>query len=208
MFIVYGKQTARIKRYTENHQKCSNCGTFDLEVRVYRSYYHLFFVPFFPFGPLHTEISCKHCGRANPSASLQQQYESQTKTPFYLYSLLILIALGIGFAVWENQRTQVEKSRLAKSPVKGDVYTVRDSDKGATTYYFLRVADVIGDTVLVLHSNLEYDGFVSAMAPKDHFVKSDTLYYLKKEIRQLQDSGVIVGIDREYDAYKGFSRTQ
>lgn len=208
MFVIYGKQSARIKRYTENHQKCSNCGTFDLEVRIYRNYFHVFFIPLFPFGPKRTEISCKQCGRANPSAAVQEHYESMTRTPFYLYFLLILIAAGIGYGFWENQRTQVEKSRFAKNPEKGDVYTVKEADKDSTTYYFLRVAELSGDTVLVLHSYLEYGGYVSAMTPKDHFVKDDTLYYLKKEILQLQDSGVIVAIDREYDSYKGFSRVQ
>ncbi len=81
MFIIHGKQTARIKKYTDNHQVCQNCKSLDLEVKVYRDYYQLFFIPIFPVGIKSVVIKCNNCREPMRLEAVKKHYEEVTKTP-------------------------------------------------------------------------------------------------------------------------------
>lgn len=50
MFLIYGKRKLRIKKYTDHRNACNVCKSFDLEIKIFKEYFHIFFVPFFPTG--------------------------------------------------------------------------------------------------------------------------------------------------------------
>lgn len=206
MFVIYGRRTARIKKYTDNQQACQSCKSFDLAVKVYKDYYHLFFIPVFPVGFKTVKIRCNSCGEPMRLETIQKHYEKITKTPFYLFALPILFAGLIIIAVNANINTQKQKRKFVDNPKVGDVYRIRKDENNSTTYYFLRLASINGDTVVAYHNNLEYHGFISKLNDDDYFVKNEKIYFTKTELKQMLDRMEINSIDRDYGDYEGFNR--
>ena len=206
MFIIYGRRTARIKKYTDNQQACQSCGLFDLNVRVYRDYYHLFFIPIFPVGFKTVKMRCNSCGEPLRLEAIQKHYEGITKTPFYLFTLPILFAGLFMTGIFANIITQKEKAKFVDNPKVGDVYRIKKDENNSTTYYFLRIVSLNDDTVVTYHNSLEYHGFISKLNDDDYFVKGEELYFTKIELKQMLDKGEINSVDRDYGDYEGFNR--
>ena len=206
MFIIYGKRKARIKRYTDNQQACQSCKTFDLDVTVYREYYHLYYIPVFPVGSKTVEIRCKHCGEPLRSETAKEQYYKTSRTPFYLFSLPILVAGLVLFLVTANISTQKEKAAFVANPKVGDVYLIRKDEYNKTTYYYLRLVSIKGDTVTAYHSNLEYSRYITGLNEDDFFVKEDELYFLRSGLKQMLGKGEINAVERGYGDNEGFNR--
>ena len=206
MFVIYGRRTARIKKYTDNQQACQSCKAFDLDIKVYRDYYHLFFIPVFPAGDKTVKIRCNNCGEPMRLKTIQRHYESISKTPFYLFTFPILFAGLIIILVNANLNAQKEKALFVDNPNVGDVYRIRKDENNKTTYYFLRLVRISGDTVVAYHNNLEYSGFISKLNDDDFFVKDEELYFLKPELKQMLEKMEINSVDRNYGDYEGFNR--
>jgi hypothetical protein len=206
MLILYGRRTTRIKKYTDNQQCCKNCGAFDLDVRVYRSYYHVFFVPVFPVGDKSVQISCNNCGEPVRVDSLRKHYDGLSNTPIYLYSVPILFAGLVAILINANLNTQKEKKAYVDNPKTGDVYRIRKDENSSTTYYFLRLVSIKGDTVVAYHNNLEYHRFITKLKDDDFFVKDEELYFTKDELKQMLDKMEINSVERNYGDYEGFNR--
>jgi zinc-ribbon family len=206
MFVIYGRRIARIKRYTDNRNYCKSCNSFDLNVKVYKEYFHIFFIPFFPTGDKTVKIACNSCREPYRVATVQKEYERTTKTPFYLYSGLILIGSLILLIVNANIRTQKEKAKFVENPKVGDVYRIRKDENNSTSYYFLRVKQIIDDTILAYHNNLVYDGFITKLNDDDFFVKEEELVFTKKELSEMLDKDEINSVERNYGSDEGFNR--
>ncbi|MCW3467190.1 zinc ribbon domain-containing protein [Chitinophaga nivalis] len=208
MFIIYGRKIANIKTDTNQAHDCKSCHDFDLEIKVYREYFHVFFLPVFPIGCKEVKIRCNNCGEPKWIASLQQQYEKSVRTPFYLYTWLIMLAGLVVFAIVANLNTQKEKAQFVADPHVGDVYTIQQDEKGVTNYYFLKVSKMNGDTIWTYHSNLVYTRYVSRFSEDDFFVKQEEIRLTKKELKEMLDKDEINGVDRDYGIDEGFNRVQ
>ena len=101
MFLITGTRTVRIKTYSDQAHRCDACKDFDLSVAVYQPYFHIIFIPVAPNGVKTTKAHCSSCGQPFRNDTMNREYEKKTRTPFYLYTLTILIGLLIaaGFAV-------------------------------------------------------------------------------------------------------------
>ena len=197
MLLIKGQRTARIKSYSENHEKCRQCGAFDLSVAVFRDYYHLFFIPFLPIGPKNVKILCSSCGESFGSATLSKQYEETTRTPIYLYTIPLLFPGLVILAVYANLTTQDKKADFVRNPIAGDVYLIR-TDKGDTTSYsFLKVIEVKGDTLVLYHNNGVYSSFTTSLDINDSFVTNEQLILSKLRLRQMLDSDEINTVIRK-----------
>jgi hypothetical protein len=206
MFLIYGRRTARIKRYTDNRQYCKSCHSFDLEVKVYKQYFHIFFIPFFPASNKTVKIYCTNCGEPFRVDTIQKQYENITRTPIYLYAGLILIASLILLLVNLNIKTQKEKAKFVENPKIGDVYLIRKDENNSTSYYFLRISQINGDTVFAYHNNLVYGGYIIKLNEDDFFVKNEELIFTKKELKEMLDKAEINSVKRNYGNDEGFNR--
>lgn len=206
MLFLFGIRVARIGNYIDNDQVCYPCKAFEREIKVYRSYFHFCFIPVFPVGRKQIEIRCKNCGDETRVESLVKQYETSTKTPFYLYSAVILFVGIAAFWFYWNKNTQKQKMVFVENPAVGDVYTITEEIKNGTNYSFLRIAGIKGDSVMTLHSDLQYSGFVSHLAEDDYFVKEDTVVYRRKELKEMLEKDEIYSIDRNYGDGGSFNR--
>lgn len=196
MFILRGQRKIRIKRYTETQQCCPNCKTFDLQVDVYKDYFHLFFIPFFPTGVKSSSMYCYHCSSFVRIDSLQNEYEKKTRIPFWLYSGLILVGCLIVSIVVAVNINEKEERTFVQKPHVGDVYTIREDNDGKIRYYFLKISSIQGDSVFTLHSNLEYNKYIRSPQSKDFFVEDEELAFTKAELLQMLDKGEINSVKR------------
>jgi hypothetical protein len=206
MLILHGKRVATIKKFTDHTQSCTNCKAFDLNVKVFRQYQHIYFIPLAPVGEKLADIKCNQCGETLRREALQKEYAKTAKTPIYFYSFIGvvcgLLALGI---YWVNQEEKKIPVFVA-NPKVGDVYLIKQEEKESTSYYYLRLKSVHDDTVLVYHNNLVYEGYPSKFNIDDFFVKEEELYYTKKELKQMVEKGEINNVDRDYGDFEGFNR--
>ena len=205
MFVIYGRRTARIKKYIDTQQSCRSCGVFDLD-RVYRDYYHIFFIPVLPGAHKAVKIRCNNCGQPMRLDSLEKHYESLSKTPLYLCAMPILLAGLIIVFIIGNLYTQKEKAAFVANPKVGDVYLIRKDENSSTNYFFLRLINIRGDTVIAYHNNLEYHGFVTKLNADDFFLKDQELLFTKQELKQMLDKMEINSVERNYGDAEGFNR--
>ena len=208
MLLIYGRKTARIKRFTDHQQCCKSCKTFDLDVRVYRDYYHLFFLPVIPIGDKTAKIRCNACTEPFRFEAVEKQYERLARTPFYLYALEILIVIIVLSFVAGNFITQKNKEKYIADPKVGDVYVVKKYESTLDTYYFLRVNKINGDTIFAYHNHLQYLFFTDEFDKEDYFIKEDELLFRKKGLKEMLDSSEIHSVERDYGDIAGFNRIQ
>jgi hypothetical protein len=169
-------------------------------------YFHLCFIPVFPIGKKQFEVRCANCGDDTKSENLVRKYERLAKTPIYLFSALILtVAIGVYWIYW-NSNNQKNNTEYVANPKVGDVYTISEHRRGERAYYFLRVAEIKGDSIMAIHSSLEYNDFVNTMDGDDHFVKDDTSLYLRKDIKGMLENGEICMVRRSYGKSSGFNQ--
>jgi hypothetical protein len=206
MFLIHGRRKARIKRYRHFEQACFHCGAHDLDVNIYMEHYHIFFIPIFPVGDKTSDIRCHKCKGLMRVDSIQKHYEDFSRTPFYLYTVPLIFAALIGTAIAVNMMGQKEKALYISSPAAGDVYKIREDRNDSSFYYFLKVSRVMGDSVIVNHSYLQYNGFVSGFNENDFFVRDEELFFSRSELKSKLEKGEIVSIDREYGDDEGFNR--
>lgn len=206
MFLIYGRHKARIKKYLANDQACKECRSFNIEISVYREFYHLFYIPFCPVGDKTVSACCRNCGEPFRSESFLSYYKQIGKTPFYYFSLPILFSGLVILLTILNSNTQEEKLAFVTNPKAGDVYTIRHDENNKTTYYFLRLKSINGDTLVMYHGALEYNGYTSSFNKEDYFVKDEELFLLKPELIKMFARMEINAVDRDYSDYKGFDR--
>lgn len=206
MFVIFGTRILRVKKYTDNRNYCKRCNSFDLNVKVFKEYFHIFFIPFFPTGDKNAKIVCNNCGEPYRIDIVQKEYERRTKSPVYLYSGLILLLSLVVLIVNENIKTQKEKEKFVENPKVGDIYLIRKNENNSTSYYFLRVSQIYGDTILVYHNNLIYGGFISKFNNEDYFDKSEELIFTKKELKKMLINSEINSVERNYGSNEGYNR--
>jgi hypothetical protein len=206
MFVIYGKRKLRIKKFTDSTNYCRSCKSFDLNVKVYKEYFHLFFIPFLPTGDKTVTVYCNTCGEPCRIESVQKEYEKSTRVPFYLYSGLILVFGLIVFVVFENIREQEQKKKFVASPRVGDVYLIRQDENRAVNYYFLRITQIGDDTIHAYHNNLVYSGFVSRLNADDFFDTREELLFTKEGLKQMLARDEINSVERNYGSSEGFDR--
>ncbi|MDH6533991.1 zinc-ribbon domain-containing protein [Parabacteroides sp. 52] len=204
MILFYGIRKVRIKKYDDFHIKCENCNDYGQEISVYQKYFHVFFIPIFPFGTKTIRSLCLKCNDTFNDKKINH-YLSITKTPVYLYTGIILLLTLITTMVVANINAQKQKAEYVANPQTNDVYLIRQDDEKSTIYYFFKVKNVNIDSVVLLHSYLQYDHFVSAMNDSDYFVRDDTFMILKSDLKKYLDSGMINAVERGYDKSNRFA---
>jgi hypothetical protein len=205
MIFIYGKKRAKIKKTTDHIGTCTTCNLIGLEFEIYRDYYHLFWIPLFPVGDKESIVYCTKCGKPNNFNPRVKHFESVTRTPVYLYSGLLLFLMLIVMLVIGNINAQKEKALFVADPRIGDVYRIRKDVNDSTYYYFLRVARIQSDTVIVYPNVLQYFAFITKLNDEDHFITQE-FFYTKKELKELLEKGEINSVERDYGDYEGFNR--
>jgi hypothetical protein len=205
MFVIYGRKASCIKKTFDHIGTCTSCNAVGLNVNVYKKYFHIFWIPFFPYGAKEFEVHCHTCGKANNYNDRVKHFAAITRTPIYLFSGLLLVAGLVVWMIFVNQRTQRDKALFIANPQVGDVYTLRQDFNDTTQYTFLRVARIEGDSVFAYPNQYRYFSFTSRLDETDAFLELE-LGYTRQELKGLLESGEINGVDRQYGDEEGFNR--
>ncbi|RAW00276.1 hypothetical protein [Pseudochryseolinea flava] len=205
MIFIFGRKRAKIKKAFDHVGSCTSCNSIGVQFEIFRDYYHLFWIPIFPVGDKETEGRCTQCGKPNNYNPRAKHFESVTRTPIYLYAGVLFFLILIGSLVVGNINTQKEKALFIADPKAGDVYLMRKDVNDSTYYFFLRVARIQSDTVIVYPNVFQYFGFITKMDDQDHFIAQE-FYYTKNELSELLEKGEINSVERDYGDYKGFNR--
>ncbi|MDR2010754.1 MAG: zinc ribbon domain-containing protein [Bacteroidales bacterium] len=203
MILFYGKRKIRIKKYNDRHVKCDNCNSRGQIFSVYREYFHIFFIPIFPFGIKTINSICLKCNYIF-NGEKRDYYLSITRTPIYLYTGVILVIIFITTVIISNINTQKQKAEYIANPKINDVYLIRQDEDKSTIYYYLKVKNIDADTVELLHSYLQYNRFVSTMSDSDYFVNNEIYRVLKSDLKKYLDSGMINSVERDYSKSSRF----
>jgi hypothetical protein len=107
----------RVKNFADNQNFCKSCGAPNIRVYIYREYFHVFWIPFFPTGNRSATMVCEGCGEPFRHDSIQYQHANNAKrAPFYLYAGLLFIAALVVLIVFLNLATQKEKAAFVADP--------------------------------------------------------------------------------------------
>jgi hypothetical protein len=206
MLFLRGTRTARIKVYEIHDIPCHNCKDFDLTLVISREYFHIWFVPIAPSGVKTTKIYCHGCSQFMRSDSLTREYESKTRTPFYLYTGMILGVLAILMLVAALSFSAYSNKVYITQPRMGDVYELKLDSPYTGMYSFLRVMRVDKDSVVLIENTEGYHGTVSSFDAIDYFDTNREETISKADLRDMHDKSVIVDINRDYGDATGFNR--
>jgi hypothetical protein len=206
MLFIFGIRDAGIGRYKDSDHICYPCKAYDREILVYRSYFHFCLIPVFPVGARRFEIRCCNCGDETRSESIINQYDKKTKTPLYFYSAWLLVASIAIFWFYWNKNAQKHKRDLIENPEKGDVYTIQQKKNNESSFYFIKIAGINGDSILTIHNHFDYGDFVNRLAEDDYFVKEDTVIYKRKNLTEMLEGDEIFAVSRDYGEEDSFDR--
>lgn len=132
-------------------------------------------------------------------------YLVKEKTKFYG----ILVGLAVLFVVWifiANSNVQKKKKNYIGNPQAGDVYLVKENRREETGYYFLKVAELWEDSIIVYHSSFEYNHAVKELDKEDYFVLDEQLIFTRNQLQQMLDNNEISMVERDYGSNEGFNR--
>lgn len=151
---------------------CSFCGKRNtLELTIYQKYFHILFLPFFPFRKK-SKTNCSHCKQELEYFSFNKtvkerflELKKELRTPWWMFmgSYLFFILLCIGF--YRHTIVVQQNYSYASSPLIGDMYEVEIS---YAKLILMRVDSVTTDSI--------------------YFTKSDSFVCKSSELHLLYDS--------------------
>ncbi len=125
-----------------------------------------------------------------------------------LYGCCAAFMVAIIFAAFSiaGKVKEKRKQQYIGSPQTGDVYLVKENRKEETGYYFLKVAELWEDSIIVYHSSFEYNHAVKELDKEDYFVLDEQLIFTKNQLQQMLDNNEISMVERDYGSNEGFDR--
>lgn len=195
--FVYGDHTTHIGTEPLPYEKCPACGNEDsMTIAILSTYYHLFWVPLFPFrkyGAAH----CTNCdtaiGKSNMSESLARSYETaryKIKFPWWNFlGPILIVFFFILSASYKEVRTQIDYKYL-NNPKKGDVYII--SNLG---FSLSKVISIQEDNVVLVSSNrtVYFKKNIYQLYDADF---KNPIIYTKAKLLDMYEKGMLYDIDR------------
>jgi hypothetical protein len=210
--LIYGWASKTLKTARFKGDKCSNCQSEERFIIVSASYAHIFWIPLFPYKKS-LEIGCASCSQTyaakNASDDLKgiaKKLKASVKTPWYLYSGLIIVALLIGLFVFQDFQQKQEYKSYLSQPQKDDIYTLYDAEETTEyKYYLWKVIEVNGDSVNIAPNSFQYNMSPTKLDQADGFY--DIYYtYHKDYLINLFEEGALKQVQRGLGFGTGFGR--
>ncbi len=197
--IIYGTRSKQVN-HESLMEKCPSCGSQNtVDMYIIQRYFHVFWIPFFPIGKVPVS-QCSHCKQAlkykEMPASLKLaggNLKGQSKTPYFTFIGVALLAVLITVAVIEGRKTDERNAALIKQPQKGDVYEVRTQEGNYTIY---KVDHVSNDTAYLFISQYESNKATALYQLMSKPYMEETFAFTVKELVDMQSKGEIIGVKR------------
>lgn len=126
----------------------------------------------------------------------------------FLYGCGAVLVAAVIFATFSiaGKFKEKKKQQYIGSPQTGDVYLVKENKKEETGYYFLKVAELWEDSIIMYHSSFEYNHAMKELDKEDYFVLDEQLIFTKNQLQQMLDNNEISMVERYYGNNEGFNR--
>jgi len=126
----------------------------------------------------------------------------------FLYGCGAVLVAAVIFATFSiaGKFKEKKKQQYIGSPQTGDVYLVKENKKEETGYYFLKVAELWEDSIIMYHSSFEYNHAIKELDKEDYFVLDEQLIFTKNQLQQMLDNNEISMVERYYGNNEGFNR--
>lgn len=210
--IIYGWNSKNIKQAPLEGYECASCQQKNSFIAIFADYVHIFWIPLFPYRKS-AIISCAQCqlvtrekGMPSEMKAKMKQLKSAVSIPKYLFSGLAIIILAIAYFTYSGNQSSKQEQSMIDKPQIGDVYVLKSpTEETEYDYYFMKVNDVYGDSLLVTVSSYQYNGMVSKLDPNDGFLNISIAMH-KDGIKDYDESGELRKVIRDYDPSSGFDR--
>ncbi|WP_430412699.1 hypothetical protein [Kordia sp.] len=202
--IVYGTSSKDLGTRKIQGAKCPNCEASGIYVNAISRYATVFWIPVFPYTKKYFSV-CKNCEQVLQKKEMPQQLKDKLemekhhfKTPFYLFSGLIIIVLFIGYAFYASGKHDEELTKNVNNLQAKDIIVFKVSSK---EYTFAEVDEHSNDTIYMKYSNYSYEGrkpsentFKKERESVDVFFDDSIYFFTQKGIDSLYTKGEIVEI--------------
>ncbi|MBX0288849.1 hypothetical protein K3G63_00280 [Hymenobacter sp. HSC-4F20] len=198
--IIYGYRSSHL-RTEPIAGSCPACATPDsLHASVFGRYAHIYWIPLFPIGKTGGS-QCGHCQFVQQPKEMEpglreafSAVKHSARVPWWHFAGLLLLVIGIGWALVQNSDAQQASQQFITAPHKGDLYHVR-TENGR--YSLLKVQEAAGNSVKLLPNTYEMDqnsGLDELNKPENF--DTVALELTRYELKLMLDKDQIVKVER------------
>ncbi len=199
--LIYGQKSTQLTTKALDDITCESCGaTGTTDLTIYTLYFHLFWIPTFPFsksGYSH----CRNCQltleKGDMPLSIETTYEElkkESKSPLWSFAgILVFTALAALVFVMAERSKETDMKYLA-NPKKCDAYGIKTENN---FYSSLWVTDISQDSIYVIQnsSRTENKSGISMIHRKENY-NSEPYSIAKASLQELYETGVIISVIR------------
>lgn len=152
--IIYGTKPVHLKTVENKTVKCGNCDTQgQVAFSYFSNHFHVFWIPMFPYVRKGFS-SCTNCGEELKPKQMPEhmrraykETKKDTKLPIWQFSGIVLVALLVGYFIYQSKADDAKYATYMTSPRSGDVYRYKEGYEEFTT---LKVAEITEDSIFVI----------------------------------------------------------
>lgn len=159
--IIFGVKERQLLSKQLSHISCQACGHHGVLAEVFVKYFHIFWIPVFPFKKP-TYLTCNACQATTTSKEMPDHFRNSVKElkrsarlPFWLFSGAVLFPALVAWVILSQE--QATKTYFAQ-PQARDIYVMKivdESDK--SRYMILQVNEVEADSIVFEVGGFVYD---------------------------------------------------
>ncbi len=177
--IVYGWNSKELKQAPFPGHICPACGAENSFIVVDASYFHVFWIPIFPYNKK-LRIVCGDCGHTMKPKEVSQevrqfakQLKSKVKIPVWMFSGVGVVTLLIVYGIISSFLNGQKELEMLNDPQVNDIYFFYDSEEPTEYKYYLRkVVAVRGASIDVSPYSFSYNMEPEELEMEDGFFHS------------------------------------
>lgn len=213
--IIFGWRGRVVSGGQMQDMECPNCGNnLYLTFGILR-YFHIFWIPLFPFSR-QPGMECQNCKHTRVGDEIRDPVRGRIKETVFtmmrtapMFAGLALIAAFVAFVAVDRSQDAEQERLYVENPVIGDMYVVRVSKtfEGGDPeydYVLMRVESVNGDQVGFKAGNMQYnisrgpnEDIGSGKAGSPDYYSDEVHMFAIDELRAIRDDGGIHSIYRK-----------
>ena len=210
--IIFGTRSTVLKQAPYPGHHCNRCGSEASYIRVIQNYFHIFWIPVFPYNK-RLRIVCKDCSHLEKPKNVSPQFQdiarqlkASVKTPLWMFSGLGVVALGILAILILGKQLDKLDQEFINNPEVGDVYLYeRHTFSNDLIYSYLKVSAIAEDSIFLYSGVLNYDRYPLKFDPEDAFYIRPIGVH-KSEVLRMYQNDEILNVRRNWGPYTGFDR--
>lgn len=195
--LIWGWNTKRIGKQSIV-AKCLACDSENISLVGYVRYYHIFWIPTFPYKkPIC--IECSDCKAKFEREAYITSLPSQNiifKTPWWSFSGAAILAVLIVLSYFNSLENHKKYLAFQKEPHAGTyvAFKIDDPDLAKTPYVFIKIEEVHNDKLLVRFSQKAYNKARYAIKGADRakLVPQDLLHDSVSEMSKEQFASLAI----------------